>query len=299
MKVIKPIPITRGKVISSTAVEEYPAWDAATNFDKEDRCVYEDKIYESLIDSNTNKKPDTHPNDWLDMGASNKMKMFDIQVNTQTKSTEILSVVIKPSTSFNSIALLNIKGRSVSISVRDSVGGTIVYSQTMNLDNSSISIFDWYTYFFEDFDFRTEAVFSDLPPYNSGTIEVVLTAAAGEEVAIGNCCIGNIIEIGATQYGLNYGIRDYSIKETTEFGDTKFVERAFSKRMSPLLYLPNTKLNYVSKLLEGLRATPTVYIGVEAPEYQGTIVFGFLKDWNIEISYPNHSMLSIDVDGLI
>ena len=299
MKVIKPIPITKDKVISSTAVEDYAIWSSATTYAKGDKCVYEDKIYESLLDGNVNKTPDTNPNSWLDIGANNKMSMFDVQVNTQTKATETLTVVIKPRTSFNSLALLNIRGRSVNISVRDSEGGSVVYSQTMGLDNSSISIFDWYTYFFEDFDLRSEAVFSNLPPYNSGTIEVTLTAGSGEEVAIGNCCIGNTIEIGATQYGLNYGIRDYSIKETTEFGDTKFVERAYSKRMSPTLMLPNTRLNYISRILQELRATPTVYIGVEAPEYQGTIVFGFLKDWNIEISYPNHSMLSIEVDGLI
>lgn len=299
MKVIKPIPITSDKVLSSTAVEEYTIWSSATTYAKGYKCVYGDKIYESLLSGNVNKTPGTNPNSWLNIGANNKMSMFDVQVNTQTKANETLSAVIKPGASFNSLAILNIKGRSVSISVKDSEGGVIVYSQTMNLDNSPVSIFDWYTYFFEDFDFRSEAIFPSLPVYNRGVISITISSGAGEQVAIGNCVVGNMIDLGATQYGLNYGIRDYSVKETTEFGDTKFVERAYSKRMSPTLMLPNTRLNYISKILQDLRATPTVYIGSESSIYQGTIVFGFLKDWNIEISYPNHSMLSVEVDGLI
>src|SRR5574344_1801264 len=299
MKVIRPIPITSDKVLSSTAVEEYATWSGATTYAKGDKCVYGDKIYESLLEGNVNKTPVTNPNSWLDIGANNKMSMFDVQVNTQTKATETLTVIIKPGASFNSLALLNIKGQSVTITMKDFEGGVVVYTNTLSLDNSSVFILDWYTYFFEDFDYLSEAIFKDLPVYSRGVIEITISSGAGEQVAIGNCTVGTMIDLGATQYGLNYGIRDYSVKETTEFGDTKFVKRAYSKRMSPMLYLPNTKLNYVSKLLEGLRATPTVYIGVEAPEYQGTVVFGFLKDWNIEISYPNHSMLSIDVDGLI
>ena len=299
MKVIKPVPITSDKVLSSTAVEEYATWSSATTYAKGDKCVYGDKIYESLLDGNVNKTPDTNPNSWLDIGANNKMSMFDVQVNTQTKATETLTVVIKPGTSFNSLALLNIKGRSVTITMKDFEGGSVVYTNSLSLENSSVFVFDWYTYFFEDFDYLSEAIFKELPVYNRGVIEITISSGAGYQVAIGNCTVGNMIDLGATQYGLNYGIRDYSVKETTEFGDTKFVERAYSKRMSPTLMLPNTRLNYISKTLQDLRATPTVYIGSESSIYQGTIVFGFLKDWNVEISYPNHSMLSMEVDGLI
>lgn len=298
MKVIKPIPITKDKVLSSTAVEQYATWDSATTYAKGDKCVYEDKIYESLSDGNVNKQPDNHPNDWLDAGPSNKMSMFDNQVNTQTKATETLTVIISPGAFFNSLAFVNIKGYSLSINIKDS-GGVVIYTNSLSLDNNSSVVYDWYTYFFEGFDYLTEAIFTNLPVYANSVVEITLTTEVGEVVAIGSLCVGNAIDLGETQYGLNYGIRDYSVKETTEYGDTKFVERAFSKRMTPLLMVPNTKLNYISRTLQELRATPTVYIGSESPMYQGTIVFGFLKDWNVEISYPNHSMLSIEVDGLI
>ena len=299
MKVIKPIPITRDKVLSSTAVEQYATWNSAATYAKGDKCVYGDKIYESLLDGNVNKTPDTNPNSWLDIGANNKMSMFDIQVNTQTTATETLTVVFKPGSAFNAVSFLNLVGNTITVIVKDSPTGSVVYTETIELDNSSSNVIDWYTYFFEDFDFRTEVVFRNIPPYANGVIEVTISANVGAPVAIGTCSVGTMIDLGDTQYGLNYGIRDYSIKETDEFGNTKFIQRAFSKRMSPTLMVENTRLNYIGKTLENLRATPTVYIAVDDPKYGGTVVFGFLKDWNIEINYPNHSMISMEVDGLI
>ena len=261
--------------------------------------MYNNKIYESLIASNVNKQPNTNATTWLDLGADNKTSMFDIQVNTQTTATGTLTVVFQPGSTFNAVSFLNLVGNTIAVTVKDSPTGSVVYTETVELDNSTSNVIDWYTYFFEDFDFRTEVVFQNIPPYANGVVEVTISAGVGALVAIGTCSVGTMIELGDTQYGLNYGIRDYSIKETDEFGNTKFIQRAFSKRMSPTLMIDNNRLNYVGKVLENLRATPTVYIAVDDPVYGGTIVFGFLKDWNIEINYPRHSMISMEVDGLI
>lgn len=299
IKVIRPITITPAKILSSTATEIYATWSSATTYALADKVVYNDKIYESLIASNLNKQPNTNPTSWLDLGASNKTAMFDIQVNTQTTATTSFTVSFQPGSAFNAVSFLNLVGNTITVTVKDSPTGSVVYTETIQLDNSSSDVIDWYTYFFEDFDLRTEVVFQNIPPYANGVIEVTISAGIGALVAIGTCSVGTMIDLGDTQYGLNYGIRDYSIKETDEFGNTRFIQRAFSKRMSPTLMIENSRLNYVGKTLENLRATPTVYIAVDDPIYGGTIVFGFLKDWNIEINYPQHSMISMEVDGLI
>lgn len=299
MKVIKPIEIIPNKVISSTAIEQYNKWSSSTTYTIGNRSIYQDVVYESVVTDNLNKQPNLHPKSWLLIGPDNKMSMFDNQVNTQTTATESLTVVFQPGKSFNTVAFLNIVGSVISVVVKDGIGGNVLYSSSTNLDSSFVTVMDWYTYFFEDFDFRTEAVFHNIPPYNSGVVEVTITAPSGHLVAIGSCSVGTVIDIGSTQYGLNYGIRDYSLNKTDEFGNTEFVERAFSKRMSMTLFIPNSRLNYVTNTLQSLRAIPTVYIGVDDTQYQGTIVFGFLKDWNIEIAYPNHSLISAEVNGLI
>lgn len=297
MKVIRPIQITPDKILSSTATEIYANWSSTTTYNLGDKVIYSNRTYESLIASNLNKQPDTNPTSWLGIGPSNKTAMFDNQVNTQTTASTTFTTVFQPGSAFNAISFLNLKGTSVSLIVKDAPSGNVVYSQTASLDGTVIE--DWYAYFFEDFDIRSEVIFSDVPPYVGSVIEVSITTATGSEVAIGSAVVGTLIDIGMTQYGLGYGIRDYSVKETDDFGNTKFVERAFSKRMSPNIFVENNRLNYVTKTLEKLRATPAVFIATEDSRFEGTIVFGFLKDWNIEISYPEHSMLSAEIEGLI
>lgn len=297
MKVIRPIEITPNKILSSTVTEIYPTWSSATTYALGAKVIYNNRTYESLIASNLNKQPDTNPTSWLDVGPSNKTAMFDNQVNTQTTATTSFTTIFQPGSAFNSVSFLNLKGVSIGIVVKDSPAGSVVFSESMNLDGSVIE--DWYAYFFEDFDVRTEVIFSNIPPYVNAVIEVTITAGTGAAVAIGSAAVGNLIDIGLTQYGLGYGIRDYSVKETDDFGNTKFVERAFSKRMSPNIFVENNRLNYVAKTLEKLRATPALFIATEDSRFEGTIVFGFLKDWNIEISYPEHSMLSAEIEGLI
>lgn len=299
MKVIRPLAIDAAKVISTTAVETHEVWTSGKTFAKGEEVIYDETIYESLIDANLGKRPDTHPDDWLALGATNKMRMFDLQVNTQTVAQGSLTVKFSPGKVFNAVAFLNLVGKSANLTVWDSPGGAVVYTSEVSLDNSSLKVIDWYTYFFEDFDFRSEAIFQDIPPYHAGVIEVTLTS--GEEVAIGSTSVGTLIDLGSTQYGLNFGIRDYSVKKfDDDFGTVTFLERAFSKRLTANLLIPNEKLNYVSRTLQDLRAVPTLYIGTDCdPKYSVTAVFGFVKDWNIEVQYHNHSLISIEISGLI
>lgn len=297
MKVIRPIEITPAKILSSSATEIYSAWSSGTTYADGDKVLYNNRIYESLIGSNLNKQPDTNPTAWLDIAPSNKTAMFDSVVNTQTTATTSLTVTFQPGVIFDSVAFLNIKGASINVQVKSSPSGSVVYNQTINLDNTQI--FDWYGYFFEDFVLRTEILFQNIPPYTTGTIIVTITGASGSTVAIGNSTVGSLVDIGGTQYGLTYGIRDYSTKETDTFGNIKIVQRAFSKRMSPTIFVDNMKLNYVSKVLENLRSTPTVFIATDDSRFEGTIILGFLKDWNIEINYPTYSLISAEIEGLI
>lgn len=297
MKVIRPIEITPAKILSSSATEIYSAWSSATTYADGNKVLYNNRIYESLIDTNLNKQPDTNPTAWLDIAPSNKTAMFDQVVNTQTTATTSLTVTFQPGMIFNSAAFLNIQGNSINVQVKTSPTGSVVYNQTIGLDDTDI--FDWYGYFFEPFDVRTEVVFQNIPPYTDGVVIVAITGATGSTVAIGNSTVGNLVEIGGTQYGLNYGIRDYSVKETDIFGNIKVIQRAFSKRMSPTIFVDNTRLNYVGKVLESIRSTPTVFIATDDTRFEGTIILGFLKDWNIEINYPTHSLISAEIEGLI
>ena len=296
MKVIKTIPFKSLMLLSTTATETVPAWNSATTYGKDAEVNYNNSIYVSLQASNTNKTPNTEPTWWLRRSANNTYSMFDEFVNTQTVQASPLTVSLQPGEIFNSVAFFNLEqAQSLSIEVKDGVSGPVVYSKTFDLDDTIIV--DWYMYFFEPYDLKSDFVITELPPYPNGVITCSFTSSSS--VRLGNMVVGNVCKIGETQYGVTSGIRDYSSKYTNDFGITAFTQRAFSKRMEANVYINNGDLRFVQKLLQELRAVPSVWIGTDAQGYDILTVYGYYRDFNIEIPYPNNSFCRLEIEGLI
>lgn len=298
MKTIRPILFQESHLISTTATNAEVNWSSATTYTAGQIISYSGKRWESLQGSNLNKVPTAEPLWWLDLGADNKHAMFDDVVATSTVATTELTVVLAPNQTFDSIALININASVVSISVTDGVGGPVVYENTIGL--SSETIMDWYGYFFYDpLLKRTQAIFYNIPPYQNAVITITLENSVGEQVSVSTLTYGTLFNIGATQYGVSAGIVDYSVKTTDEFGNTTFVRRAYSKRLSAQVAVKNSDLNRVQSLLYGLRATPAVWIASDNPTFEeAMIVYGWYRDFTTEIAYPTYSLMSIELESL-
>lgn len=292
MKIINPITITP-VMVTTNAVEVYPTWSAATTYNLGDRVVYSNFVYESLIASNLNKQPDTNPTNWLFVQPSNKTAAFDTSYSTQTSATDTLDFDIVAGSMYNSLAVLNIlNANTLTIQVTDAVDG-VVYNKTVELDGSIVV--GWYDYFFADFDQLSDIVFTDIPPYGTATLSITLSGTG--TVSVGNIVLGGVFEMGQTQYGVNFGIRDYSVKEEDEFGNILFVQRNYARRVEPQVLIRNSDLRKIDRLLTQIRAKPTVFIPTEEG-FDTLITYGFLADWNIEIPYPANSLLRMDIKGL-
>lgn len=298
MRLITPIPFAPGQLISTTATDSTPAYNPATSYGVGDIVYVGTRRYESLEAGNTGNNPPDFPDKWLDIGPTNPYAMFDDVVSTQTTGSSPLEVVVYPGQIFNSIAILNMSGgTSLTVEVTDtgSSGAPVIYSETISLDGSIID--DWYDYFFEPFSSRRDAVFTGIPPYSTGQIRV--TMVGGGTLAIGAMLYGNMIDLGCSAYGVRSGIRDYSVKQTDQFGNTVFVERNYSKRMTSQVMVTKVQFSKVSQVLSDIRATPTIFIGSDDPAYDPLIIYGYVRDWNLEITYPAYSILSIEIEGLI
>jgi hypothetical protein len=186
--------------------------------------------------------------------------MFDNEVNTLTTSsvqgtqgTYAIQATFK-STRSQAIALLNVVASSVSVTVEDisSTPPANVYSKTQYLLGQVV---DWYQYFFTiDDSPRSQAVFTDLP-VNYPNSQTTIKVEGLSPVSIGICTFGPIITLGKTELGTSTGITDYSVKQTEEFGQTTFVRRAYSKRMSANVLINNAELNRIMlSLFEVARA---------------------------------------------
>ena len=297
MIIIQPVPITAAMLTASNVPEtDAPAWTAGTYTLGQQR-IYDHRVYEVIIASTT-ARPDigavATPPSWLDLGATNRFKMFDEIISTQTVFAAEIDVDITPAAVVNSAAFFGMLGSSITLTMTDPTDG-VVYTETRSLQDNTL-IIDWYPYFFEEIAYLPDTVFLNLPAYGSATLTAVIDGGAGN-AKVGEVVIGKQRRIGVTNFGSSVSILDYSIKSTDDFGNTIIVQRAYSKRADYDVTVDTLSVAAVQKALADIRTTPTVFVGDEnRPE---TVVYGFYKQFNIVLSTPSISDCSIEVEGLV
>lgn len=295
MKVIKPVVLTDAHLISSTVAEtEYAAFAGGTDYAVGARVIYKHVIYESVQTPNVSHTPTLWPLYWAPISPTNQWAMFDSETSTQTSAAGSLTVVIKPGY-INSLAVFGLEGETLDITVRDGLAGPVVYSATRTLDGTVLA--DWYQYFYEPYVQLGEVVLIDLPTY--GNAHITLTVTGAGTVKCGTLAAGTAYLVGDTQYGASASIIDYSRKDTSATGVTSLTKRKYSKRMSAPLVLDNGQINKVQRLLADLRATPCAWIGTDSAGYEPLIIFGFYRDFSIDVAYPTQSFCNLEIEGLI
>ncbi|MEN4918269.1 hypothetical protein ABE485_06320 [Achromobacter spanius] len=295
MKVIKPVSIGRDQLISSSVAEDdYPAYVPTTDYAVGARVVYQAQVFECVQTPNVGNTPGAAPLYWTLAGPTNRWAMFDSEVSTQTVGDSPLQVVVRPGL-VNSLALLELVGTRVTVVGRDGPGGPVLYETERALEGSIVT--NWYEYFFEPFSPLSELVLTDLPAYGSLHLDVSIFAP-GAEAACGAMICGTAYFIGDAEYGGSVGIVDYSRKDTSETGVTTFRRRRFSRRMSTRLWLETARFAAVYRLLSGLRATPCVWIGTDAEGYGPLTIYGFYKDFSIDVAYEMVNFCNLEIEGL-
>lgn len=261
-----------------------------------DIYTYNNHNYEAL--TNNNDRPDlgavADPPTWLDLGFINPLRMLDNKLDSLTTGPSPLVINITPGALVNGLALFNVDAATVQITYTDPDDG-LVYDtgQISMLDNSGVQ--DWYSFFFDPYLVKADLARVDLPAYIDGTVQITLDGA-GADVAIGEVVLGTIYKIGDAQYGSSAGIIDFSRKEQDQFGNFEIVPRRFSKQAVFDTVIPPTYGGSVQRTLARLRATPVVWIG--SVDLEETIVYGYFREFDILLSNPAFSNVTITVEGL-
>lgn len=300
MLVVRPVTITDDILISSSVPESEAVWSSGTTYAADaivrghtDATAH--KLYESQQASNTNHNPTTDDGTWwLEIGPTNTWAMFDTTISTQTEDENEIEVVIEPPGLVDTISVQAVSAASLRIIQVDDDEGT-VYDETFSLVSDS-GITDPYAYCFEPIERLSELTVTGLKPYAGSTVTVTL-AADGETVLCGALIPGLSRDIGGAQYGATVGIIDFTRKSRDAFGRYTVIPGAFSKRANFQVMVENTFIDQLQNLLTSLRATPTLYVGSET--YASTTVYGFFRDFNVEIAYPTKSLCTIEIEGLI
>lgn len=246
------------------------------------------QLYESLANSNSAALTDTDK--WLPIAPSNRWAMHDDLTDTQTIRAGEIQNSYDITGRIDTLGLLNISATSVNVTMMD--GATEAYNQDFSLISTD-GIDDWYSYFFEPVERRTDLLVQSLPNVLDPTL--IVTATDNDTVAIGHCNIGLSRSLGSTEWGAEGGIQNFSRFDTDDFGRTYIVPRGYNKRGKFKVWMPSSRVDYVFGLLAEYRATPVLIIG--ADEYTATYYFGLLKDWNIELVCNAQSLMTIEAQG--
>lgn len=295
-------PVTRSAetnttyLVSNVPENDAPVYNAATTYALNDKVLYNHRVYQSAQAANLGNTP---PNAtfWVDTGSSNRWKMFDQSITSQTQQEDNVIVAISPNSRLDSLVGLNINAYSITVNVVDPTYGN-VYNRTLIL-TSTVGIDNWYSYFYEPIDTINDFILNDLSiTYPSATITVCFN---GSNVGVGGLISGLSKDIGITEWGAKVGIIDYSLKTRNAFGDYIVTLRNFSKRADFSVQVPTSNVSAVQNLLASYRGTPIVFLGNNAgaaQQFSATIIYGFYKDFSIDISYPSFCACSIQVEGL-
>jgi hypothetical protein len=305
--IIKPIEIDDSNFISSSLSEnDYAEWAVGTTYALGDRVIVIDdgssppvgvhKIYESLEAVNVGNFPPDSSSDWVEVGPTNRWAVFDESGGTKSTGTSPLSWTIFTGR-VDSVAVLEIENANTVqiIGYSPSEGSPgIVYDETYTLEDATI-VGNWFEYFFSPIRKQTEVLVTDIPQYQD--LELTVIVEGESDVSVGTLLFGISSQIGLTSMGARSGIIDYSRKEVDQFGRAILVKRKFSKRMDVTLLVDNGIVDSVQYLLSDLRATPVLWVAAKGT-YELLTIYGFYRDFSIDISYPNQSLCTLEIEGL-
>ena len=299
MRFIRPIEVTPDKLISSNVVEtDFATWVSTSTYKLADKVVWNHRIYQALaavpagVTPGSEVPTESNPSKWQDLGATNRWRMFDEIVGTLTTNPGSVTVTIKPGEVVNSLALFNVQGESVTVTMTDPTEG-VVYSHTFSMIDAAVD--NWYDWFFADIDTVSSVVALDMPAY--GTANLTVTVTSSGTAAVGALVVGKAALIGESIYGASVGIDDYSRKERDPFGNIVVTPRAFSDTGDFQIAVDTDRVAKIKKLLTEIRAKPVVWVGEES--YEATIIYGFFKSFDLIYSGPNVSDCQLSIEGLI
>jgi hypothetical protein len=294
MKLIRPTAVSDTNLVSSTVPEtDHAAWSSGTTYALAARVIKAHRIWESTQASNTNHDPQTAGLSWwVDMGPTNRWGMFDTVVGTETTATGSITIVLEPGR-IDALALLQLDAATVTVNM--TLAGDTVFSRSISLIDDAL-ITDWFMYFFDPIRPRDYVVITDIAVFGEATTTITISRPTGD-VSCGLCVVGQQSDLGGTMLHPSLGINDYSKKVTDDFGNTSLVPRSFSKRMGAKLILNNSEVDRVHSVLSAHRALPIVWIGSD--QYSSMLVFGFYRDFEVDIAYVNYSYCTLNIEGMI
>ena len=278
-------------------IPNHPVPYISTNTYAAGRVVIdEDKeTYISMVNDNFNCPLSNTPA-WFEYALSNTDAFLDTEVSTQSVAYKEIEFTVEAGV-FDSLALVGVEGGEATITVRDGLGGTIVYESTQGISGEIVA--DWYAFLYGDATIPLhKVVFENVPPYVDAHVTVKISSDG--YVKLGAVLLGVMHELGIAGYGASVSLVDYSIKKTDDFGKTTFVRRGFKEKIELTVQLEKLEFNRVHNHLLNLRSTPWFLVVADDPDLSEALyMFGYYNSYRNVIEAPTFTLYSLEFESLV
>jgi hypothetical protein len=304
MKVVVGVPTTDAmlsdlSIAEPDAASGEAAWNSATTYITGQQAVNAavHRTYQSLQDGNLNHALPTWPatsNDWwIDVGPTNRWKMFDYVADTQAEGASPLTVTVTPGKRVNSILFDAVVADSVTIE-GVSAGETVYGPVTKILRTRNVR--GWYDYFYAPFDASNAGGVFNIPPRTDIALSLTFTRATGN-AKVGDVLVGNAYDIGTAQFPLQKPLQNYSLINIDAFGNASFVPRPSKSVLSHTVLAPASSWKTIEDLRTQLKATPAGWTtltetNVLFPQFT---VIGFYTRWDMQLSKARQIEQTLEV----
>lgn len=285
MEIVRPITVTPG-MVETNAVDADPQWLVGTTYAKGVKVTHNRVIWLSANDGNVGHEPGATESTawWSSAGPANSWAMFDDEVGTVTSRADNITATISP-LGAPTVALLNIRARTAQcVSMH---GATEVYDETIELWDTAV-ITDWAEYFFNEPEFRTEAIFDGLPAVPGQSVTVTLSAT-GSTAQCGMVIPGKPFDVGKELVGLNRSGTDFSTVTFDTFGKATIKRRGYARDVSTQTLLENSAFDRIARHLDQIGSVPVLVLSGR-PRFDSTVVYG-LVSYSLDLRLDRKSVV--------
>lgn len=247
-----------------------------------------------------NIRPGTDTTKWRRTGPSNRMAPFDDQLNTKSKALGSLTYVLKPGF-FTGMALYGLSGETLTVTLYDAPGGSIVETVTAELWDQPLGL---YEYLFTPLRALTKWQRQDLPFFPDAQLHITVTAPPDREVTLGHIVVGHWQtllgsgEVGGIEYGATAEIKTYSHMKTNDDGTVTIVPRHTATNHSFSVVIEAEQANAAHALLSQIASKPVAFIASGLGRYDYLNTFGIVSATVSPASWRTAN-LSLKVQGYV
>lgn len=193
----------------------------------------------------------------------------------------------------NTLFTYGMSGTDVTYSLIDKTTSEVYYMETRQLYSRETTGF--FSYLFGGFTFGDQRDLIEYPIKFNSKMKIEITPR-DNDARISIVSIGKKRTLGVTQYGVQLGIEDYSTKDTDDSGRTILTEGRYKDTAQAIVYIDQSSADAVKRVLTSYRATPLVFIVAE--EIETSILYGFIRDFELSRNSWNDTRLTIEIESL-